>query len=381
MQIKQGDIFYCDLNPYIGSEQGGIRPVLVIQGDIGNFYSNTVIIAAITSRHKTMIPTHVEICGCGLREKSTVLLEQLRTVDKLRLRERIGHVPPEIMEKVMEKLDISFGRETKNENAGGDGMYELQIFSNPKFGKIRTVPVNGKTHFIARDITTVLGYQNHSKALSDHCRWVTKCYVPHPQSPDKTIEVNVIPKGDIYRLAANSELPGAAEFESWVFDEVLPSIDETGGYIPKQDSDTDEDILAKAVLIAKKTIEKKNQIIAEKDEKIKELTPDADFGKAIKNNDGLILVRDYVKVLATAGINIRQHELFKFLSPKYLYRNSHDDYIPRIEYVEQGLFKVIESPVETKAHGSFISYTTKLTGKAQKYFYEKLKEAQSCQLQ
>jgi len=116
-QILRGDIFYADLNPVTGSEQGGIRPVLVISGNIGNQCGSTIIAAAVTSRHKALIPTHIKISGCGLREKSTVLLEQIRTISVQRLRERIGHVPPDVMDLVDEKLDISFGRVTKDKGA------------------------------------------------------------------------------------------------------------------------------------------------------------------------------------------------------------------------------------------------------------------------
>lgn len=108
---------------------------------------------------------------------------------------------------------------------------QLQIFNNPKFGQVRTVEINGKIYFVAYDIAKALGYSNTRDAVLGHCRWVVKHDVPHPQSPNKTMEVSVIPEGDIYRLTAKSELPGAEEFESWIFDEVLPSIRKHGAYM------------------------------------------------------------------------------------------------------------------------------------------------------
>lgn len=114
-------------------------------------------------------------------------------------------------------------------------MNELQIFSNPKFGQVRTVEVDGKVMFVASDVAKALGYLNSSKAINDHCKGITKRYIPHPQNLDKTIEVNVIPEGDIYRLTAKSELPGADEFERWIFDELLPTIRKTGGYVSNDD--------------------------------------------------------------------------------------------------------------------------------------------------
>ncbi|QUH18746.1 type II toxin-antitoxin system PemK/MazF family toxin [Alkaliphilus sp. B6464] len=112
MIIKRGDIFYADLSPVIGSEQGGVRPVLVVQNDIGNRYSPTVIIVAITSQiNKAKLPTHVEIKSSdyGLPKDSVLLLEQIRTIDKRRLEEKIGHVTEDIMEKVNEALLVSLG--------------------------------------------------------------------------------------------------------------------------------------------------------------------------------------------------------------------------------------------------------------------------------
>ncbi len=110
--VRRGDIFYADLNPVIGSEQGGTRPVLVVQNDIGNKYSPTIIITAITSQiNKAKLPTHVEIKAgsYGLVKDSVVLLEQIRTIDKKRLREKIGRFNDDMMDKVDECIKISLG--------------------------------------------------------------------------------------------------------------------------------------------------------------------------------------------------------------------------------------------------------------------------------
>lgn len=106
----------------------------------------------------------------------------------------------------------------------------IEVFENPLFGMIRTLEIDGKPYFVASDVAKVLGYTNSSKAIKDHCRWVTKRYVPHPQSADKKIEVNIIPQGDVMRLAAKSELPGAEKFESWIFDDVIPTVLNHGIY-------------------------------------------------------------------------------------------------------------------------------------------------------
>ena len=113
MIIKRGDMFYADLSPVVGSEQGGIRPVLIIQNDIGNKYSPTVIAAAITSQTmKNKLPTHIEINSkiCGLKTDSVVLTEQIRTIDKSRLKEKIGHIEDaQILDKINNAIGVSFG--------------------------------------------------------------------------------------------------------------------------------------------------------------------------------------------------------------------------------------------------------------------------------
>ncbi len=108
-EIKRGDMYYADLNPVEGCEQGGIRPVLVIQNDVGNKFSRTTIVAAITSRKKRGLPTHVEVEEQGLQRNSVVLLEQIRTIDKNRLLSYIGGVSIETMERIDEAMEISLG--------------------------------------------------------------------------------------------------------------------------------------------------------------------------------------------------------------------------------------------------------------------------------
>ncbi len=112
MNIKRGDIYYADLSPVVGSEQGGIRPVLIVQNDVGNKYSPTVIAAAITSQQdKSNLPTHINLSaeGCGLSKDSIVLLEQVRTIDKARLKEKMGALDNKSMNMVDKAISVSFG--------------------------------------------------------------------------------------------------------------------------------------------------------------------------------------------------------------------------------------------------------------------------------
>ncbi len=110
--IKRGELYYADLSPVVGSEQGGIRPVLVVQNDVGNKYSPTIIAAAVTSQiNKAKLPTHIELSAkeYGLQKDSVVLLEQIRTLDKQRLKDKIGEVPVDTMQKINQALMISLG--------------------------------------------------------------------------------------------------------------------------------------------------------------------------------------------------------------------------------------------------------------------------------
>ncbi|NLN55660.1 MAG: type II toxin-antitoxin system PemK/MazF family toxin [Clostridiales bacterium] len=109
--VRRGDIYYADLSPVVGSEQGGIRPVLIVQNDVGNRYSPTVIAAAITSQTgKARLPTHIEIGpDAGLSKSSVILLEQIRTIDKRRLKDRMGHLDDKTMQQVNDALSVSFG--------------------------------------------------------------------------------------------------------------------------------------------------------------------------------------------------------------------------------------------------------------------------------
>lgn len=112
MQVKRGEIYYADLSPVVGSEQGGVRPVLIVQNDIGNKHSPTVIAAAITSqKEKSRLPTHIALnaSACGLAKDSVVLLEQVRTLDKRRLKERMGELDSDAMSQVNDALSVSFG--------------------------------------------------------------------------------------------------------------------------------------------------------------------------------------------------------------------------------------------------------------------------------
>ena len=135
MSIRRGDIYYADLSPVVGSEQGGLRPVLIIQNDIGNRYSPTVIAAAITSRmSKTRLPTHIDIYAeeAGLAKDSVILLEQIRTLDKKRLKEKMGHLGESMMDHVNTAIAISFGLGNPQEDADRRAMMQRAPAYTPR---------------------------------------------------------------------------------------------------------------------------------------------------------------------------------------------------------------------------------------------------------
>lgn len=146
-------------------------------------------------------------------------------------------------------------------------MNNLEVFKNEKYGQVRTLTEDGKTLFCGVDIATSLGYVKPNNAIATHCRYSLKRGVPHPQNPEKTLEMTFIPEGDVYRLIASSKLPKAEDFERWIFDEVLPSIRKNGGYIMGQNTMSETELIAKALQISQR-------ILAERETRIASLEQD-----------------------------------------------------------------------------------------------------------
>lgn len=254
-------------------------------------------------------------------------------------------------------------------------MNQIEIFKSEEFGQIRTVVINDKPHFVAVDITKSLGYTNSSKAINDHCRWVTKCEVPHPQSKTKTIEVNVLPEGDLYRLITHSELPSAEKFESWVFDEVLPSVRKHGMYA------TDEllenpDLLIKVATALKEEKEKNKQLNEQvniKNQLIGEMKPKAIFADAVAESSTTILIGELAKLIKQNGYDIGEKRLFTWLRDNgYLIKRKGTDYnTPTQRSMNLGLFEIKETAITRSSGSVTVSKTTKVTGKGQSYFINK----------
>ncbi len=248
-------------------------------------------------------------------------------------------------------------------------MNELMIFNNPEFGEIRTIEEDGKVLFCGSDVAKALGYAKPQNAIDRHCKGALKRGIPHPQSPDKTIEMNFIPEGDIYRLAAKSELPGAERFESWIFDEVLPSIRKHGAYLTP-------DTLEAAILnpdtmirlcTALKDEQDKRKALEEKQEADR---PKVLFADSVAASKTSILVGELAKLLKQNGVDIGQNRLFHWLrSNGFLIRRQGTDYnMPTQRAMEMGLFEIKETSITHADGHTSVNKTPKVTGKGQQYF-------------
>lgn len=246
---------------------------------------------------------------------------------------------------------------------------ELKIFENEMFGTVRTIKENDKVLFCGSDMAKALDYTNPRKAILDHCRCVTKRDIPHPQSKDKMMEMSFIPESDVYRLIVQSKLPSADKFERWIFDDVLPTIRQTGGYVANEDlfintylpyADENTKKLFKLNL---QTISQLNNIIAKQ-------KPLVDFAETVSSTKDIIDMNKMAKLLNDENIPIGRNKLFEWLRTNKILMNNNTPYQ---KYIDGGYFKIKESIKET-AYGTKIFVTTYVTGKGQIYIIEKLRK-------
>lgn len=248
-------------------------------------------------------------------------------------------------------------------------MNELQIFNSEEFGQVRTVEINGKPYFVANDVAKALGYVETAKAIRTHCKGVSEMDIP---SKGGIQCMKIIPEGDIYRLIVRSKLPSAEKFEKWVFDEVIPSIRTNGGYIAGQETLSDEDLMAKAILVAQKKIKERGQIIEQQKQKIEADRPKTIFADAVSASHTSILIGDLAKLICQNGYQIGQKRLFQWMRDNgYLMVSGSSRNMPKQKYVEQGLFEIKESNVQNPDGSVRITRTTKVSGKGQLYFVNK----------
>lgn len=250
-------------------------------------------------------------------------------------------------------------------------MNEIQIFNNKEFGNIRTVNIDGEPWFVGKDVAEALGYSNSRKALADHVhdddKGVTKCDTLGGKQ-----DLTVINESGLYALIFGSKLESAKRFKHWVTSEVLPAIYHNGGYIQGQENLSDTELMAKAILVAQKTIEQKNQIIEKQKEKIEQDRPKTIFADAVSASETSILVGDLAKLICQNGYQIGQKRLFEWLRQNgYLMKCGSSRNMPTQRYLEQGLFEVKESNVQNPDGSIRITRTTKITGRGQLYFVNK----------
>ncbi len=221
-------------------------------------------------------------------------------------------------------------------------MNELQVFNNDIFGQVRTIFVDDKPYFCGNDIATALGYKTPRHAISTHCPHVLKRAIgvqtgtrPNGAPIIQDVETAFIPEGDVYRLIIRSKLPSAEQFEHWLFDEVLPQIRRTGGYIPVSDKDTNEQILSKALLIAQNTIEQKDVLLHRQTLQIEEMRP------KVKGYDTFLKSQGYVSLNKVAkSLHKGRNRMMKFLREQGILFKDGNDNIAYQRFCNAGYFTV-----------------------------------------
>lgn len=251
---------------------------------------------------------------------------------------------------------------------------ELIVRNNELFGEVRFVEIEGKPYAVANDVAKALGYSDCPKAIRTHCKGVAKTSIP---TNGGLQEARIIPEGDIYRLIVRSKLPQAEQFEKWVFDEVIPAIRQTGGYIPVSQEDNEMEILSKAFLIAQKTIETQKLRLKEETNKrmiaeqtIEENRPLVEFAEQIASSSDSIDIGAFAKLVNSENINLGRNKLYAWLRDnKYLMKGN----IPYQQYVDNEYFEVVEYTYNTP-YGEKLGIKTLVTGKGQIKLVEKLRK-------
>ena len=248
-------------------------------------------------------------------------------------------------------------------------MNEIAIFQSEEFGSVKTTELDGKIYFCASDVTKSLGYSNGRDAVSKHCRYVVKCDAPHPQSKNKIIQMSFIPEGDLYRLIAHSKLQSAEKFESWIFDEVLPTIRKTGGYVANDEmfiqnylpfADDNTKALFKATL----------GVISQQNKIIEQQKPAVEFVEQISVSDDCISMNDMAKLVNKNSISIGRNRLFAFLRTKKIL-NDHN--IPYQRYLNEPSWFQLKETTYYAGDKAHIGLTTTVTTYGQRKIVEMLK--------
>ena len=251
-------------------------------------------------------------------------------------------------------------------------MNELQIFKNEEFGEIRTIEVNNQPWFVGKDVADILGYRNGSRDINNHVEEEDRLKY-QIGTAGQLREQTLINESGLYSLILSSKLPKAKEFKRWVTSDVLPTIRKTGGYINGSEAMSDSEIMAKALLVAQKTIEankeKINQLMSDNER----MKPKALFADAVANSDGTILIGELAKLIKQNGYDIGQKRLFAWMRENgYLIKQKGSSYnMPTQRAMEMGLFKIKESSIIQPDGAVRLTRTVKVAGKGQQYFINK----------
>lgn len=247
---------------------------------------------------------------------------------------------------------------------------DLQLFSSERFGRLRATQIDCEVWFAATDVAKALGYRDANqitRALDDdEKRWsegtLSECTHSH-------LGIRLINESGLYRVLMRSQRPEAIPFQRWVTHEVLPSIRKDGGYIAASAEDSDADIMARALLIAQKTIDRKNELIALHEATIEDMKPKALFADAVADSDGTCLIGELAKMMCQNGLEIGQNRLFKLLQRDgYLGKSGSNRNVPTQRSMDMKLFSIKETAVTHSDGRVTINRTPKVTGKGQAYF-------------
>jgi len=259
-------------------------------------------------------------------------------------------------------------------------MNELQVFNHPDFGELGAIDIDGKAHFPASQCAVTLGFKDTINAIKQHCRWVVKHHLPHPQSPGKTIEMNFIPEGDLYRLIVRSNLPTAEKFERWVFDEVIPSIRKHGAYMtPDTLAQALQDPRAMAKILTSLADEQERSRALQA--QVEAAAPAVLFAGSVSASEDCILIREMAKILKQNGVQTGERRFYEWLRVNgYLIKARGEDYnMPTQRSMELGLFMVKERTINLPDGTPMIKPTSMVTGKGQQYFVNKFLAAQAAE--
>lgn len=247
---------------------------------------------------------------------------------------------------------------------------DLQLFSSDRFGKLRATQIDCEVWFAATDVAKALGYRDANqitRALDDdEKRWsegtLSECTHSH-------LGIRLINESGLYRVLMRSQRPEAIPFQRWLAHEVVPEIRRNGGYIATSPEDSDADIMARALLIAQKTIDRKNELIALHEATIEDMKPKALFADAVADSDGTCLIGELAKMMCQNGLEIGQNRLFKLLQRDgYLGKSGSNRNVPTQRSMDMKLFRIKETAVTHSDGRVTINRTPKVTGKGQAYF-------------